>query len=627
MFMSVISLISAISSTLIVGADIVHSTDEEVAPSSYTVNPSESGRNPLPSSQSVPESSTSPLTSFLSKATTGTSNSPSSPISKSAEFDTGNAATPSETKPDDSMIANPDLINSENPSKTTTSPHTTLSIANPCDNDQLVVSDKPSLLNANTNSTNCNVLINAENSTAISVTLLKSDINNVYTYFYIEILDNSTQMCPERYLLVTGSHTPCKVLISGNQFRFHFQNTEMMLEIHTEDVELSTCYDTQFPLVGFERCNVTSYESEIQWHEEKQVFEYGHWNFDGDYEITVNLVQYQAMCACDCPYTCMCTLGYREWLSKCIADGEGSDTNKRDLIVYSPSIQGLSFAKSGIHVIQQNTFLGLESLKVLNLSHNILTTLPPTVCQNLPQLKILRVDNNRLANLTSDLLKGQCEQQLLRLDLSNNDLINFPNDLFNKTNKMRTLELRQNRLIQLFNDSFTSLTELEILYLNDNKLSLLPHGVFASLGELRILDLRGNAICILPQDVFASLGNLDYLDLSGNAIHTIPQGVFASLVDLDYLVLRGNAIHTLPQDVFASLGVLSRLYLSDNAIHTLPQDVFASLGELLNLDLSGNAIHTYELFPTKQHPNQHICAAIAKAVNWSHFSLITKLSC
>ena len=35
----------------------------------------------------------------------------------------------------------------------------------------------------------------------------------------------------------------------------------------------------------------------------------------------------------------------------------------------------------------------------------------------------------------------------------------------------------------------------------------------------------------------------------------------------------------------------------------------------------------YELFPTIQHPNQHICAAIAKVVNWSHFSLITKLSC
>ena len=272
--MSVISLISAISSTLIVGADIVHSTDEEVAPSSYTVSSSESGRNPVPNSQSVSESSTPPLTSFLSKATIGTSNPPSSPISKSVEFDTENAATPSETKPDDSMIANPELINSENPLKTTISPHTTLSIANPCDSDQLVVSDKPSLLNANTNSTNCNVLINAENSTAISVTLLKSDINNVYTYFYIEILDNSTQMCPERYLLVSGSHTPCKVLISGNQFRFHFQNTEMMLEVHSEDVELPTCYNTQSPQVEFEKCNVTSYNSETQWSETRQLFLY-----------------------------------------------------------------------------------------------------------------------------------------------------------------------------------------------------------------------------------------------------------------------------------------------------------------------------------------------------------------
>ena len=39
------------------------------------------------------------------------------------------------------------------------------------------------------------------------------------------------------------------------------------------------------------------------------------------------------------------------------------------------------------------------------------------------------------------------------------------------------------------------------------------------------------------------------------------------------------------------------------------------------------SLATYELLITIQHPNQYICAAIAKVVNWSHFSLITKLSC
>ena len=176
--------------------------------------------------------------------------------SNSFELDSENAATPSDTKPGDWIMKNSKTINSEN-IKTTTFPQTTLSIVNPCDSDQLIVSDKPVLLHAYTNATNCSLLITSENSTAISVTLLKSDINNVYTYFYIEILGNSNQMCPERYILVSNSHTPCKVIIAGNQFRFHFQNTEMMLEIRTENVELSACYDTQFSLIEFERCNVT----------------------------------------------------------------------------------------------------------------------------------------------------------------------------------------------------------------------------------------------------------------------------------------------------------------------------------------------------------------------------------
>ena len=474
---------------------------------------------------------------------------------------------------------------------TTPNSDETLSIVNPCDTDQLVVSDKHVQLHAYTNSTSCSLLVTTENSTAISVTVLKSDINNVYTYFYIKILESATKMCSERYLLVSGSHTPCKVIIPGNQFRFHFQNTDMMVEIHTEEVELSTCYDIQLSRIGFERCNVTSYESEIQWSQKRQSFRYGkYWWYR--HNITVDVFQYQVMCACDCPDTCMCTLGYREWVSICI-DSTGSKTTKADLIVYNPSLQGLSFANSGMHMIQQHTFLGLEGLKVLILSHNILTILPPTVCQYLQQLEILKIDNNRLANVTSDILEGQCEQTLLMLNLSSNELINLPNDLFKTTNKSKTLDLRQNRLIQLCNDSFSSLTTLEILYLSDNELRTLLSDVFASLGRLHILDLSGNAISSLPPDVFASLGDwLHTLDLSGNSISSLPHDVFALLGELRTLGLSGNVISSLPPDAFALLGELNTLDLSGNAIFTFPPDVFTSLGKLWNLYLSRNAIST-----------------------------------
>ena len=245
---------------------------------SYTSRSSESGGNPVPNRNFFLALTSPPSTSSMSKTNTiRTSNSPSSP--RNTDLGSKKVATLSDTKIDDRSItvissgSTPTRVNQEtersNFPSTTIFP-TTLSISNPCDTDQLVVLDEPVQLHANTNATNCSFLVTTENSTAISVTLLKSDINNVYTYFYIEILENATQMCPERYLLVSGSHTPCKVIIPGAQFRFHFQNTEMMLEINTEDNELlSTCYDTQYPLMEYKRCNVTTYLSEIKWSKQK----------------------------------------------------------------------------------------------------------------------------------------------------------------------------------------------------------------------------------------------------------------------------------------------------------------------------------------------------------------------
>ena len=597
-------MISVVLFILIVGADahlITSDSDDSLnyvtqkqflsyTQTSYTVSSSEGTGNPFPNSQSVPEPTNLPRTISLSKTNTiaETSNSPSS-LGKTVKFDSENVATPPDAKIDDRII-NSDSINSEIPLKTTTFTSTTLSVANLCDTDQLVISDKPVQLHAYTEARKCSILVTSENSAAISVTLFKSDISNVYTYFYIERLESPTQMCPARYLLI-GNHTPCKVMIPGNQFRLHFQNTEMILEIRAENVQLS-CNDTKVPQVEFERCNVTSYESEIQWSEESQSFQYGYWWWR-TLHITVNVVRNHFVSSYHCPDTCICTLGYREWLSTCI-DSKGSDATRAGLILYNPSAQGLSFANSCIHKIQQHTFLGLEDLKVLILSHNVLTILPPTVCQNLPLLKILKLDVNRLANITSDVFNGRCGKQLLMLNLSNNELTNLPHDLFKKTNKLRTLDLKQNRLIQLYNDSLASLVELEILYLNDNELPTLPAGVFASLYWLRTLDLSGNAIATLPHDVFASLDWLVTLDLSGNAISILPHDVFDLLGWLDILDLSGNDIFTLPHDVLASQGCLFHLDLSDNAFSTLPNDMFAPLGELQTLDLSENAIYTLQ---------------------------------
>ena len=472
------------------------------------------------------------------------------------------------------------------------------SVINACDTDrQIEVTTNPVHINASTLETNCSLLVNAPNSTAISVSVFHSGINNASTYFYTEIIESQILKNSKRINLISLDNTLCVKIIQGNQFRFHFQNTKMKVRICNNEIETPVCYGTVHPLIEANECRIIPYESKIQTSQSKQTFRYGIWGYQS---ISVMVTQFQIKCTCGCPGTCKCTLGYRQWLSSCTNTSQDNNTPTADLVVYKPTMKGLSFDNTDLHAIRHNAFLGLEGVVILILSNNRLSTLQPTVCQNLPQLEVIKLDNNKLVNLTSDTFTGPCAQHLLILYLQFNELTYLPHDLFNSTLKLNYLDLQQNRLVHLSSNLFSSLKALQKLWLGDNAISTLLDGVLDSLTRLYTLDLSGNAICTLSPAVFTSLKSLHTLDLSGNSISTLPVGVFASLDWLHTLDLSGNSISTLPAlpvGVFASLDRLRNLDLSGNSISTLPLPalplgVFASLDWLHNLDLSGNSIST-----------------------------------
>ena len=469
-------------------------------------------------------------------------------------------------------------------SQTTPFPFTSAILVEVCDTDQVEVTGNSVQVNAFTNGTSCNLLVTAPNtSIAISVKLLKSGLNA--TYFYIERLGNSSSNCSDRYILVSVDYFPCLLVIGGNKFKFHFLNTEIMFEIASLKIQMLSCLDTESPVLESEQCNSTSYITKMEQKVEYFRFDYYHNKIRKT--LNVNTSIYLSKCICA---SCKHTLGYSEWLSTCI-DGKYNNTRTRiALIVYQPDMKGLSFAYTGLHAIQPNAFFRLEYLEVLILEHNSLSTLPPTICQNLPQLKVMKCGYNVLMNLTSDLFKGQCEQHLLRIDLNNNRLTYVATDLFNSTSMLRHLYLSQNRLVHIFTGTFKRLTLLEEIDLSGNHMSNLTKGVFDSLGGLGYIYLSDNRIESLPAGVFDSLGELEILDLSGNQIVSLAAGVFDLLGELWTLYLSDNRISSLPTGVFDSLGRLWKLDLSDNYIASLPAGVFDSLGGLWYLDLSDNYI-------------------------------------
>ena len=240
-----------------------------------------------------------------------------------------------------------------------------------CNSKRLEVTNTPVHIKVSTN-TYCSLLVTAPNSAAIAIRLIHSGLNDVSTYFYAENVGDLPQNCPDRYVLVSVDHTPCAVIIGGSQFILYFQNSNMVFEVHTIDAQISTCFDTNNSVMGHVQCELKLYTKQIH-------IEYICWY-------------------CTCDYLCICTLGYKEWVSTCF-DANDSNTTSTYLIVYKPSMTKLSFVGTGLHAIQAGVFESLGDLQYLDLSENNIVALPAGVFDALSDLQYLDLSDNNIVAL------------------------------------------------------------------------------------------------------------------------------------------------------------------------------------------------------------------------------------
>ncbi|XP_041457354.1 toll-like receptor 5 [Lytechinus variegatus] len=134
----------------------------------------------------------------------------------------------------------------------------------------------------------------------------------------------------------------------------------------------------------------------------------------------------------------------------------------------------------------KSTFFGLQNLSQLDLSSNILNTLPLGFFQNLYSLQNLRLDS--------------CSLFVLEIGL------------------------------------FADLKKLALLGLQNNHLTIIPSGLFDELYELQYLFLLGNELTYLDVNVFKYLSRLVYLDASENGLLGLNRSTFeplSSLIEAD----------------------------------------------------------------------------------------------
>lgn len=200
------------------------------------------------------------------------------------------------------------------------------------------------------------------------------------------------------------------------------------------------------------------------------------------------------------------------------------------------------------------------SLTALNVSHNSLSSLPPSLFSLVPNLETLNLSGNMLSDglpVTLPSLKN-----LRELALSMNRFTTIPEPVFYLSSSLSTLELPSNELTEI-----------------SPKISLLV--------SLTRLDVSSNHITSLPDEI-GTLTNLVYLRARANKISTVTPllGQLTNLITLD---LRQNEIEELDAKCFPASSTLEKLLLTDNYLRTLPDSLIECTG-VAELDLAGNKL-------------------------------------
>ena len=140
-------------------------------------------------------------------------------------------------------------------------------------------------------------------------------------------------------------------------------------------------------------------------------------------------------------------------------------------------IHHLSITRSNVQAIDAMAFFNLDQTLIsLDLSGNLLHSVPHEALQRLKALKTLNLNNNLITRVTNNAFTGM--KSLLNLYLDNNDIEDVETFAFNGADNLTKIHLNHNKIKQLPGRMFSKSTSLEEIHLAYNMLDTFQEGFF-----------------------------------------------------------------------------------------------------------------------------------------------------
>ena len=221
-----------------------------------------------------------------------------------------------------------------------------------------------------------------------------------------------------------------------------------------------------------------------------------------------------------------------------------------------------------------------QTITVLNLDYNDISSLPEDFAKCVPRLKVFTAKGNSFKRLPDDF---GCLTCLTDVHLCENELTTLP-DSVQYLVHLKCLRLMGNKLASLPED-FGELSSLEELSVEENELTKFPP-TFALLANLRILEASHNKLRVLPK-FLGSMRSLTHINLCHNEVETIPDS-FSELEHLVCVDVSQNKLRTLPL-ACSSQKTLKKFFAGENMLTEFPFWL-GRLPELTDLCLKENNI-------------------------------------